>query len=252
MILILQKIQVDLKGQVYMDTNTNKYKPLALLYYIAMKKIFFVLFTALLLTGCEDDDALVASGNTVTETRNVGDFWRLDINAGKVVKIIYADDAGIIISGSENLLQHLRTKVSNGKLTLDYDQDQINYEDVEVTIKLPFFRELIMNGRRNLTTHGTFEPTDHIIITSHGENEMTAMDHFETETVDINLTGNGKVDFRALSSENAKASITGDGKIYIKAAQTLKAQILGNGAIYFLGDPQVTSDIKGNGSVSAL
>lgn len=216
-----------------------------------MKKIFCVLFTALMLTSCEDD-ALIASGNTVTETRNVGDFWRLDINAGRNVKVVYDDNAGITLTGSENLVRHLRTKVSNGKLTLDYDQDQINYEDVEVTIRLPFFRELSMNGRRSLTTHGTFEPTDHVIISSHGENDMTAMDSFVSGSVDISLTGNGKLDFRTLSTQNAKASITGNGNMYIKVAQTLKAEIEGNGHIYYLGNPNVTSDIKGKGSVSAL
>lgn len=216
-----------------------------------MKKIFFALVTAFLLTGC-DEDGLMASGRTVTETRELEDFWRLDVNAGKNIKVMYAAESGVTITGSDNLVSHLRTRVSNGRLTLDYDRDQINHEDVEITITLPLFRELKINGRRTLTTHGVFEPVDRIVIVSHGENDLTAIDSFVSESVDISLTGTGKADFRNLSCQNAKASITGDGKIYVKAAQTLTAQIHGNGHIYYAGQPQITSDITGNGSLSSL
>ncbi|MBD3581301.1 GIN domain-containing protein [Flavobacterium selenitireducens] len=216
-----------------------------------MKKIFFGLLAAALLTGC-DDDALDASGSTVTETRELEEFNRLNINAGRNIKVMYADHTGITITGSDNLVRHLRSAVSNGQLSLDYDQDHINHEDVEITITLPFFKDLRLNGRRSLTTHGLFDHTENITIVSHGENDLRSVDPFTTGSMNISLTGTGNADFRTLSCQNAKASITGDGKIYVKAEQSLNALIHGSGHIYYVDHPQITSDITGSGSISSI
>jgi len=217
-----------------------------------MKHFFYVLVLALLFTSCNNDDELHASGNIIHEVRSVKDFTKLNINAGKNIKVVYSEHSGVTITGSDNLVQHIRSKVSNGQLTLDYDQDQIHSEDVEIVITVPYFNDLTLNGKRTLSTHGTFKQTGYIKIVSHGENDMISADPFTTGNVDIDLTGNGKVDFRTLSSQDAKASITGNGRIYLKTTNSLIGKIKGNGHIYYLGSPQISSEIKGNGLISSL
>ncbi|MDQ8141442.1 GIN domain-containing protein [Chryseobacterium sp. CFS15] len=217
-----------------------------------MKHFFYVLILALLFTSCNTDDELHASGNNTHEIRNVTDFNRLNISAGKNVRIAYSEHAGVTITGSDNLVKHIRSRVSDGELILDYDQDQIYSEDVEIVITVPYFNNLTLNGKRTLSTHGKFNHTNYVNIVSHGENIMTCTDPFTTSHVDIDLIGNGKVDFRTLSSQDAKASITGNGHIYLQTTNALVGKIKGDGHIYYSGNPQITSDIKGNGSILSL
>lgn len=216
-----------------------------------MKNIFYVIIVALFFTSC-DDDSLVASGRSVTETRALESFNKININAGRNIKVMYSNQTRIAITGSDNLISHLQSSVRNGKLNLDYDQDQINHEDLDITITVPYFTELHINGIRQLTTHGTFDYTDNIDIVSNGESEIKSIDNFTAANLNVRLTGKGIADLRTLSGSNAKASIVGNGKIYIKTEQSLTAHIHGSGNIYYLGKPQITSDITGTGSVSSL
>jgi hypothetical protein len=216
-----------------------------------MKNIFYVVIAALFFTSC-DDDSLVASGRSVTETRALESFNKININAGRNIKVMYSNQTRITITGSDNLISHLQSSVSNGKLNLLYDQDHINHEDLDITITVPYFTELHINGTRQLTTHGTFDYTDNIDIVSNGASEMKSIDNFTAANLNVRLTGKGIADLRTLSGSNAKASIVGNGKIYIKTGQSLTAHIHGSGNIYYLGKPQITSDITGTGSVSSL
>ncbi|WP_347049145.1 GIN domain-containing protein [Flavobacterium olei] len=216
-----------------------------------MKNIFYIVISVVFFASC-DDDSLVASGRSATETRALESFNKLNINAARDIKVVYSDQTGITLTGSDNLLSHLRSSVRNEQLDLYYDQDQINHDDLEITITLPYFKELRINGRRQLTTYGSFDYTDNINITSNGENEMESVDDFAAGNLNISLTGAGKADFRRLSGSNAKASIIGGGTIYLKAEQSLTAQIHGSGQIYYAGHPQITSDITGTGSIWSL
>lgn len=216
-----------------------------------MKNIFYIVISAVFFASC-DDDSLVASGRSATETRALESFNKININAARDIKVVYSNQTGITLTGSDNLLSHLRSSVRNEQLDLYYDQDQINHDDLEITITVPYFKELRINGRRQLTTHGSFDYTDNINITSNGENEMESVDDFAAGHLNISLTGAGKADFRRLSGSNAKASIIGEGTIYLKAEQSLTAQIHGSGQIYYAGHPQITSNITGTGSLWSL
>lgn len=216
-----------------------------------MKNIFYALIAAVFFTSC-DDDYLIASGRSLTETRALESFDKVEINAGRNINIVYATQTGITVTGSDNLISHLRSSVNNRELYLDYDQALINHDDLKITIRLPYFKELRINGRRQLTTHGNFNYTDNLTIISNGENEIKSFDDFAVRNLSISLTGRGKADFLTLSGYNAKASIIGNGKIYMKADNCLTAHIHGSGHLYYVGHPQITSEITGTGSISSL
>lgn len=203
------------------------------------------------LASCSDD-ALVPSGRTVTEDRALETFAKINIHAGKTIRVEYGNDYGISVNGSDNLVRNLESRVSNGQLHLDYKADEISHEDLEITVTLPYFTTLKMHGKRMLTTHGTFDYTDEITINCYGENNMKSVDAFEAGHVNVTLTGSGVADFRTLSSETAEAEITGSGKIYVNPSQSLDAEIEGSGTIYYIGEPEVTSEIRGSGSVTKL
>lgn len=216
-----------------------------------MKKIILLLIATAGIVSCSDD-ALMPSGRIITEDRALETFTKINIHAGKTLRVEYGDDYGISITGSDNLVRNLESRVSNGQLSLGYRANEISHEDLEITITLPYFTALKMHGKRTLTTHGTFDFTDEIAINCYGENSMKSVDTFEAGHVDVELTGSGVADFRNLSSATAEAEITGSGKIYVNPSESLDAKIEGSGTIYYVNDPQVTSDVRGSGSITKL
>lgn len=216
-----------------------------------MKKMILIVLASFSLTSCWDDD-IKPSGRKVTEERSLGEFDRIDIEAGEKIKVEYGNRYGIWVKGSDNLVSRLRTTVKNHKLELEYDAQNIGSEDLEITVTVPYFRELRIHGERKLTTRGTFEYTSRIDMYCIGENDVASGDPFATGHLEINLTGEGRTDLRTLAAKTAKATLTGDARLYVNASDALDAVLVGSGKIYYFGSPQVTTQITGSGTVSKM
>jgi hypothetical protein len=66
---------------------------------------------------------------------------------------------------------------------------------------------------------------------------------------DYSLGASGTIDALDLMVEDAESSITGSGKIFVYATETLDVIITGSGDVIYLGNPVITSHITGSGEV---
>jgi hypothetical protein len=114
---------------------------------------------------------------------------------------------------------------------------------------------------------GKLSSTDHVDVnhTSSGQVYATIIDGIEVdarltgsgrielwgnaETADYSLSASGKIDALELLVADAKASITGSGKIYVYATETLDVTITSSGSLLYRGNPIITTRITGSGSV---
>lgn len=69
------------------------------------------------------------------------------------------------------------------------------------------------------------------------------------ESADLSLSSSGKIDALNMLLSDAYALVSGSGKIYVYATESLDATITGSGDIYYRGNPQLSTHISGSGSV---
>ena len=68
---------------------------------------------------------------------------------------------------------------------------------------------------------------------------------FETE-----LSGSGNINCSDVTSQNAKASLAGSGKIKLNCTKSLDANLIGSGKILYSGNPEnINKDASGSGKI---
>jgi hypothetical protein len=68
-------------------------------------------------------------------------------------------------------------------------------------------------------------------------------------TGDYSLSSSGKIDALDLVVLDADVSISGSGKVYVYATETMNVNITGSGDVLYRGDPSITSRITGSGKI---
>ncbi|HRD56689.1 MAG TPA: DUF2807 domain-containing protein [Ferruginibacter sp.] len=195
-----------------------------------MKKLFVAFFAIATLASCSKDN-IVGSGNTSIEARPLSNFSKIDVEGNTNVSIVYGNNFEVKVEAYQNLLQHLKTTVSNGTLKIGYKSGTgISNDNSHVYITLPSLTKVMAKGL--------------CIINVASGNE----DVFEAE-----LTGNPKLKAFDLTAREAKITMTGQGIAEITVGEDLDVTITGTSTVYYKGNPNtVSSDITGNGRVIKL
>ncbi|MDQ6621434.1 MAG: DUF2807 domain-containing protein [Pseudomonadota bacterium] len=66
---------------------------------------------------------------------------------------------------------------------------------------------------------------------------------------EVEITGAGKYDAPSLASDEARVTVSGAGRVIVRADKTLQVKLSGAGAVDYLGEPAVTQQITGAGRV---
>src|SRR5262245_13375021 len=143
-----------------------------------LRIIFGTLLAALLLSAC-GINVINGSGNIVTESRPVSNFTAVDFTGFGELTIVQGEAEALAIETDDNLLPHIKTTVSQGTLTIGFDDgtwgpilrpsDSIRYQ---LTVKT--LTALDMSGA------GTVESpqltTDQLTLTASGAGEIKITD----------------------------------------------------------------------------
>src|SRR5215210_8916796 len=78
----------------------------------------FTLFVCLLTSGCMIGDSVIGSGKEARETREIGNFTELDLRGVGSVEVAIGNPRPLVISGDDNILPMIETKVTDGRLTI--------------------------------------------------------------------------------------------------------------------------------------
>jgi hypothetical protein len=74
----------------------------------------------------------------------------------------------------------------------------------------------------------------------------------EVDTQQLNISGVGSYEARELISKNCQIRISGAGKAVVNATQTLDIEMSGLGKVDYAGNPSVTQNISGAGSINSI
>lgn len=74
----------------------------------------------------------------------------------------------------------------------------------------------------------------------------------EVDTQQLNISGVGSYDAKELVSKDCEISISGAGRAVVNATQTLDIEMSGVGKVDYVGNPSITQNVSGAGSINSI
>jgi uncharacterized protein YabE (DUF348 family) len=197
-----------------------------------------------------ENNANILKGNGVMgrDKRAVDDFHSIKVLGSVNVNYRRAKDVQVAVTGDQNLLPIITTKVSNGILTIDSTKNYQTQLPLTVELSSPKLSDVSLDGSGDMSLQGLNDKALNLNIS--GSSNVTA--DGTVERLVIRIGGSGDVNAKSLESEQADVSITGSGDISVTAKDSLKASIVGSGDITYFGHPKkVDPSVLGSGDIEA-
>lgn len=205
--------------------------------------LLFVLLT--FLSSCSKD-AILGSGDLITQSRDVEPFTKVSSKGVFEVTILHGESQSVEITADNNIMNHVRTRVSNKELLLYLDDDK-NYRDITIYANITVTQ---LNGIRN-SGAGNMNiidlETDNFSIDNSGSADIT-IDGTAT-SLNVDNEGSGDIFGFDFLVDNCSVDIVGSGFLEIYCSDKLDVTIDGSGDVYYMGNPVIQSNIKGSGAV---
>lgn len=204
---------------------------------------FFLIFTA----GCTD--CIISSGNVVSEKRVVDTFDRIKIEGQGEIFLTQGAHAPITIETDDNVLEDVKTSVSDGTLTIRADNCYISNEPIRITLSTEDLKEISIYGSGKVVAMNEMN-LDDLFISTEGSGDIQLKG--TADSLDVRIYGSGKIDAFAFSTRSADVEIEGSGDVKLNAQELLDVDIRGSGEVSYMGFPQVTQKVAGSGTISSV
>ena len=213
------------------------------------KNIILILIATFTLFSCKKDK-VEGDGSIVTETRNVKNFYSVNVSGSSKVFITQGNTFDVQVKAYENLLPSLMTTVEDGTLKIAYKQNtNIRNDNSEITITMPSLTGLTLQGDGSINTKGQFIGAENFVINASGSGTIS-MENGSANNLRITLNSSSTVKTFGFPVQRAEVTISGSGNAEINVAKTLNGTISGSGNIYYKGAAEsITTKITGSGQV---
>lgn len=222
------------------------------------KRVLWVaamLLLAVSLSGCYAARMVTApivvngSGSVITETRDVGTFTSVELNAVGQMNISQGSANSLTITADDNLLKLIKTTVRNGVLVIEFERPAVTFNAItrlQYDITVTKLDTLTVNGAGDIRVTGLDGQSLKVRI--NGASNIDAAGKVVSQQV--TLTGAGRYQAADLQSDDAVIEINGAGTAVVWAEKTLDVGISGMGNVEYYGAPRVSKRISGVGSVT--
>jgi len=239
-----------------------------------MKKLLSLSLVLLIATSCSAQwgKKVKGNGNMTTVERSVGEYDAVGLSGWFDLDLVAGKEGEITLEGESNLLEHIKTEVKNGKLTIKvekgYNLKPSSWDDgIRITVPIESISSVALSGSGDIVGKTTIK-TDDFTTAMSGSGDITLA--IESKSVnasmsgsgDINLSGSttsfeatisGSGDIKAydLEADNVEAVVSGSADIKVTANKMLKARVSGSGDISYRGNPEkVDTKSSGSGDIS--
>jgi len=116
-----------------------------------MKNLFFLAIAIISLTLTSCGDYIKGEGMVVTETFDLDDFNKIELQSSYDVVVKQGTTQEVIVEGQQNIIDRIRLDVSNENLTLDMQSG--NYRNIKMTVKItvPNLEKAVNDGSGDIT-----------------------------------------------------------------------------------------------------
>lgn len=179
------------------------------------------------------DEIVEGSGDSARETRVLEDFRAITITGPIEAEIRTGGEPAITLTADDNLLPLIRSRVEQGRLTLDLEKSVRSRHAIEAHIRVPRLEALDITGSGD--TRLELGDADRMAIRLVGTGDLTASGR--VGTLEIESTGAGDIDTVELRAGAVSLDSTGSGDADITALQRCELTLLGTGDITVHGNP---------------
>ena len=194
--------------------------------------------------------ASVAQAVETTDIRPLPPFSQIDLRTSVEATFAVASKPSITLSGPADTLQRVTTEVQDGRLIVCFKHDFTHGDSISnpihVAIVGPFVQAVSFSGSGSLKLdHPAADPLA-IDVSSLGSVIATG----RASSLNIDISGAGVVDTRALSAHDLTVSVSGSGDVRAQASAQATVDISGSGHVQVGGHPaRHIADVSGSGTV---
>ena len=232
-------------------------------------KTFVAVACTAALFSCKKD--LNGSGHVITQQRQAGSFTGVSSKGDFKIVLKKGSITAVELTGEDNVLEKTITDISNGTLTVKYQDGIKTHRNKQVTVNvtLPALTSIQLEGSGTILSQDSWSiPSLSAKINGSGSIELAADGtdfygevngsgklimnggNYLSSTIWVN--GSGKVHALPFTTHTADVKIDGSGTCEIKVNNKLKARISGSGKVYYKGSPDTIVTIAGSGKVEKI
>lgn len=192
-------------------------------------------------------EIIEGSGIIITENRELSGFTAVSLDGIGRLEIDQTGTDSISITGDDNILPHITTRVRNGTLIISVEENKTftNIPDLVYQVTVASLESLELNGAGEIEV--TNLDGERLEVTLDGGGSITLSGDVTSQEVDLN--GLGFYNAENLTSEDVTIQQDGAGSAVVNASKTLDVTINGVGNVEYIGNPTVTQQLNGLGSV---
>jgi hypothetical protein len=189
-------------------------------------------------------------GSSTSERRELATFGSITANGSTNITVHPSNSDYVIVHGYNNLVPVYETRVSDGRLILEFKRDYINVKNNNITVDLYTTQahRVTLNGSGDIKIEDG-QHSEYMNLDINGSGNITiANNHFKGVNADVN--GSGNIKGIACLADTMKAHISGSGNISMSVANYLEVKISGSGDVDYWGQPVLGKvSISGSGKV---
>ena len=173
-------------------------------------------------------------GNLASEMRKLSNFRAIEISIGyDKIRVNCSQKPSILISGDENILPLITTRISKGVLKIESDSTFETKADSEIIINIKSLKDFTFDGVGKTVIDNLNEDKFTCNINGVGSCELKG----KVESFYVSVNGVGSVNARELIADDVVASLNGVGSVKLYAKNSLNASVNGIGGLTYFGNP---------------
>lgn len=237
-----------------------------------MKKLLLLILSLALTTTLFAQKKVKGNGKMTTITRTTDSYNSVSCAGSFDYILVSGTEGNISLEGEENLLEHIETKVKDGKLVVAV-KDGINLrtssnKTIKITIPFQDIDQVGLTGSGDLWNKDVITAEAFVAYLS-GSGDVTLT--INTQSADAKIAGSGDLIFKGstnnlgvsvagsgdfhgfeLEANHTNVSVSGSGDAEVVSNQSLKARVAGSGNIEYKGNPEKEdTNVAGSGSIKS-
>lgn len=187
----------------------------------------------------------LGSGIAAQETRRPGEFDAVRLAVPADAWVRQGPEAEVVLSGDDNLLELIETRVEHGTLVIEMDGSYRSDLGLEVHVTTPRLTGVSIAGSGDVQIEDV--DSERLEVSIAGSGDLSAVGR--VGRLEASIAGSGDMRLADLEATDVKVSIAGSGDASVHATGTLAASIAGSGDVRYRGDPRLTVSVAGSGEV---
>lgn len=227
---------------------------------------FKLLCVCMLFAACGDRVHETGNGTITEETRNVGAFFKLDIEGNYDIVLQEGSNPLVTIQTDENLHQYIETSLDGQTLKVRNIENVEPTEGTKLIITYQRIEQIKLGGAAKLSNRGILN-TDELNLRVEGAGVVNL--NLQAQELELRLAGAGSISLRGsvgtqqlvlsgagnlaayeLQSKACEIELSGVGSAQVNVTDNLVARLSGVGVIRFTGDPRnIQREVTGLGDI---